>query len=105
MDRKYTYLAIISQVIGTDHCFKRVLNKGHYLIPAVLVWLFFFSYSRQFITPLLLSGVTIQVSFLLRRLRRRGEGERRGMEASQASLPRTPPRPLGITCLIVTVRI
>jgi len=38
--------------------------------------------------------VTIQVSFLLRRLRRRGEGERRGMEASQASLPRTPPRGL-----------
>src|SRR5260221_8180060 len=94
MDRKYTYLAIISQVIGTDHCFKRVLNKGHYLIPAVLVWLFFFSYSRQFITPLLLSGVTIQVSFLLRRLRRRGEGERRRQETPQASLPPPPPRGL-----------
>src|SRR5258707_12634130 len=91
MDRKYTYLAIISQVIGTDHCFKRVLNKGHYLIPAVLVWLFFFSYSRQFITPLLLSGVTIQVSFLLRRLRRRGEGERRGQEVSPCSFARPPP--------------
>jgi len=37
--------------------------------------------------------VTIQVSFLLRRLRR-GEGERRGMEASQASLLRTMPRGL-----------
>lgn len=56
VDRKHTYLAIISQVIGTDHCFKRVLNKGYYLIPAVLVWLFFFSYSRQLITPSLLSG-------------------------------------------------
>src|SRR5258707_1316296 len=94
MDRKYTYLAIISQVIGTDHCFKRVLNKGHYLIPAVLVWLFFFSYSRQFITPLLLSGVTIQVSFLLRRLRRRGEGERRRQGTSPGFLPPTPPKGL-----------
>jgi len=36
----------------------------------------------------------MQVSFLLHRLRRRGEGEGRGMEASQASMPRTPPRGL-----------
>src|SRR5260221_3477541 len=40
--------------------------------------------------------VTIQVSFLLRRLRRRGEGERRGIEDSGASLRPTPPNgPLG----------
>jgi len=39
-------------------------------------------------------GVTIQVSFLLHRLRRRGEGEGRSLEAPRASLPRTPSRGL-----------
>ena len=39
-------------------------------------------------------SVTIQVSFLLHRLRRWGEGEGRSLEAPQASLPRTPPRGL-----------
>ncbi len=38
--------------------------------------------------------VTIQVSLLLRRLRRRDEGEGRGLRAPRLSCRRTPPRGL-----------
>src|SRR5258708_18999382 len=46
--------------------------------------------SHKFLTI----SVTIQVSFLLHRLRRWGEGKARAPEAPPASLPRTPPKGL-----------